>query len=289
MRWPPPPDWPNRDLSRQVICKPHRWHVQETGKGPTLLLLHGAGGSSHSYRDLIPLLAETHHVVAIDLPGQGFTQLGARHRCGLNPMAQDIAALIEQENWHLQAIIGHSAGGALALQLSQLVSPKPSVIGINPALDQFEGVAGVLFPIMAKLLALTPGVAGFFSRSAGNPDRVRSLIESTGSEVSDRGLALYRQLVGDRSHVNATLLMMAQWSLDDLQKDLAKITARTLFLTGDRDEAVPPSVADEAALRMPDARVIHLSDLGHLAHEEDPQKISALVLAFLAKEPVEHV
>ncbi len=288
MRWPPPADWPHQELSRQIICKPHRWHVQETGNGPTLILLHGAGGSLHSYRDIIPCLAQTHHVVALDLPGQGLTQLGARHRCGLDPMAQDVARLIAQQHWQPHAIIGHSAGGALALRLSQLLSPTPMIIGINPALGHFEGLAGVLFPIMAKLLALTPGVAGFFSRSAANPDRVRSLIESTGTDLSEEGLRLYRHLVGDRGHVDATLLMMAQWRLDDLLRDLPQIAAPTLFIVGDRDEAVPPSVSENAAARMSDAQVLHLPRLGHLAHEEDPAQVCAVIERFLEKVAPAH-
>lgn len=288
MRWPPPADWPNRDLSRQIFCKPHRWHVQETGDGPTLILLHGAGGSVHSYRDVIPLLGREYHVVAIDLPGQGLTQLGARHRCGLDTMATDVAALIADQQWVPEAIIGHSAGGALALRLSQLLPPTPVVIGINPALGHFQGLAGVLFPVMAKLLALTPGVAGFFSRSAANPDRVRSLIESTGTTLSDHGLTLYRQLVGDRGHVDATLLMMAQWTLDDLLHDLSQISAPTLFLAGERDEAVPPTVSEDAAARMPNAQVTRLPDLGHLAHEEAPTQVSNLITDFLAEVRAEH-
>lgn len=288
MRWPPPADWPNANLSRQVYCKPHRWHVQQDGSGPTLILLHGAGGSVHSYRDMIPLLARNYHVVAIDMPGQGLTQLGARHRCGLDPMARDLAALIAQEGWDPAAIIGHSAGGALALRLSQLLADTPAVIGINPALGHFQGLAGVLFPVMAKLLALTPGVAGFFSRSAANPDRVRNLIETTGTTLPDDGLALYRRLVGDRGHVDATLLMMAQWSLDDLLRDLPQINAPTLFLAAELDEAVPPSVAETAAARMPNAQVIHLMALGHLAHEEDPDQIARLITEYLATVTPEH-
>ena len=288
MRWPPPDDWPNRALSRQVFCKPHRWHVQEAGSGPTLMLIHGAGGSVHSYRDLLPLLAKTYHVVGIDMPGQGLTQLGARHRCGLDPMAQDIAKLIAQEGWRPAAIVGHSAGGALALRLAQLLTPAPRVIGINPALGHFQGIAGVLFPVMAKLLALTPGVAGFFSKSAANPDRVRSLIEGTGTTLSEEGLALYRRLVGDRGHVDATLLMMAQWSLDDLLRDLPRIAAApTLFLAAERDEAVPPSVPETAARQMPDASVMRLPDLGHLAHEEDPDTIAGAIHNFVSTAETE--
>lgn len=69
MDWAQIHTWPNSDLSRRGQGPVHRWHIQETGTGKTLLMLHGAGGSTHSYAALIPLLAQTHHVVALDLPG----------------------------------------------------------------------------------------------------------------------------------------------------------------------------------------------------------------------------
>ena len=52
-----------------LACPPHRWHVQVLGEGPTVLLLHGAGGATHSWRGLAPLLATDHRVVMLDLPG----------------------------------------------------------------------------------------------------------------------------------------------------------------------------------------------------------------------------
>ena len=67
-------------------------------------------------------------------------------------MAEDLARLIRQEAWAPMAYIGHSAGAAIALRLAELAPPR-AVIGLNAALGQFEGVAGWLFPVMAKLLA----------------------------------------------------------------------------------------------------------------------------------------
>ena len=93
MDWPRDlPNWPNAALSRLVPNRPHRWHVQESGTGPLILLIHGAGGATHSWRDILPDLARNFHVVALDLPGQGFTALGSRQRCGLEMMAEDIAS-----------------------------------------------------------------------------------------------------------------------------------------------------------------------------------------------------
>jgi magnesium chelatase accessory protein len=287
MRWDLIQSWPNARFSRQVVCHPHRWHVQETGAGDLVLLLHGAGGSTHSFRALIPLLAKKCRVVAIDLPGQGFTQLGARHRCGLAEMTEDIAKLCAKEGWQPAAIVGHSAGGAIALELApKLLSPRgqpPIVIGINAALDRFDGIAGVLFPALAKLLAAVPFTATLFSAASANPKRIEALIKGTGSELDSEGLDLYRRLVADRTHVDATLMMMAHWSLDALLAGLPNNNTKTLFIVGDQDGAVPPSVSAKAAARMPHARVMTLHGYGHMVHEEAPEQVAQIILDVLAK------
>jgi magnesium chelatase accessory protein len=279
------PGWPNAALSRRAAVAPHRWHVQEAGTGETLLLIHGAGASTHSFRDLLPLLAADRHVVALDMPGQGFTQAGTTSRCALPLMTTDIAALLDAERWRPRAVIGHSAGAAVALALAERLDPAPDVVGINAALGNFEGVAGWLFPALAKFLALNPFSANLFTAGGASLSRARRLIESTGSHLDEAGLALYARLMGDRGHVDATLKMMAQWNIDPLVERLPGIAARTLFLTGDRDRAVPPSVSDRAAALLPDARVLHLPELGHLAHEEDPERVAKEIGRFLDGAP----
>jgi magnesium chelatase accessory protein len=279
-------DWPNSALSRRLRCRPHDWHVQEAGTGDTLVLLHGAGASTHSWRDVLPILAETFHVVALDLPGQGFTRAGTLRRCGLDSMAEDIAALLAANDWTPRAVIGHSAGAAIALRLSEMRQaagemPLP-VVGLNPALGNFEGAAGWLFPALAKLLALNPLTASLFSLGAPSTARARRLIESTGSPLDARGLDLYARLIADRAHVDATLQMMAQWRIDPLLGRLDRLAADCLFITGARDKAVPPRVAERAAARMPACRVATLPDLGHLAHEEAPAEIAARIRNWLA-------
>ncbi len=278
-------EWPNAAHSRFVNCRPHRWHVQEMGEGPLALLLHGAGGATHSWRDVMPLLAQSHRVVAIDLPGHGFTTRGSRQRSGLDPMAEDIHRLCQTEGWEPALIVGHSAGAALALRLAERgLSPRGQIVGINAALSNFKGIAGWLFPMMARMLAMNPFTANLFVATA-TPASVRRLIEGTGSTLDPAGLGQYQTLIGARSHVDGALAMMAQWSLDGLIARLPQNTARTLFITGDRDKAVPPQVSDQAAAQMPDARVIHLANLGHLAHEESPEEVVNLIRGFVAEDP----
>ena len=285
MRWPrDAAGWPMADLSRIILHRPHRWHVQMGGAGETLLLIHGAGGSTMSWRGLMPILMQTHHVVAVDLPGLGFTQSGASQRSGLDHMAQDVSALMQQQGWTPRAIIGHSAGAAIALRLAELGAvPQGQVIGINAALSNFKGMAGWLFPAMAKALALTPFTASLFAGTMTEA-KVRSLIRGTGSVLDDAGIALYLRLASDRAHVQATLSMMAQWQLDGLLARLPGITQRVTLIVGDNDSAVPPQTSRTAALSLPHAQVLALPGLGHLAHEEDAALMARAILRALTTD-----
>lgn len=274
------PGWSLPELSQRITCGNVRWHAQIAGSGSDLLLLPGAGASTHTWAALIPELAKSHRVIAIDLPGQGFSQSNDAKRAGLDDMVTDIETLLSDQSWSPQAIIGHSAGAAVALRLSINLNIG-KVIGINPALDNFKGMAGWLFPILARVLAANPFTANLFAFGA-NEKRAQRLIEGTGSHIDDQALSYYTRLIGDRAHVNGALQMMARWSLDELVADLPKVTARVLFLTGANDLAVPPEVAARAAKAIPHAQVIEMPRLGHLAHEEDPTRVLTEINRFLA-------
>jgi magnesium chelatase accessory protein len=196
-------------------------------------------------------------------------------------MSSDIAALCVAEGWQPRAIIGHSAGAAVALDLAtRLTAPDgstPRVIGINAALDRFEGIAGWLFPLLARVLALNPLTATIFTMGGDPARRARRLIEGTGSRLDDAGLALYARLISDRGHVDGTLRMMAQWDIDGLLDRLEGLSTPCHLITGENDLAVPPGVSDRAAPRLPDCTVTQLPGLGHLAHEEDPERVCSVV------------
>ncbi|RED12898.1 alpha/beta fold hydrolase BchO [Pontivivens insulae] len=266
-----PADWPHRAHSLFIESAPHRWHIQRMGQGPTALLLHGAGASTHSFAPLMSRLADHFDLVAVDLPGQGFTQLGTRGRCGLSAMAEDIAALCASLDLTPQLIVGHSAGAAIALRLSTCLPQQPrEIVGINGAFAEFEGLAGLFFPMMAKALTLNPFVAGTFSRLAGSKRNVQRLIEGTGSTISAEGLSCYQHLVSQPAHVEATLAMMAQWNLAELRAIVQQIETQCRFLVGNLDKAVPPRTSEQLAHRLANAACEYAQDVGHLLHEEAP-------------------
>ncbi len=281
----PPETWPNRSASRIVPLAPHRWHVQEVGEGPNALLLHGAGASTHSWAPLTSRKQSLYRMFVPDLPGHAFTR-SPKGRARLPDVAVDISALLTNQNAQPDIIIAHSAGAAIALEMTRrgLVNPKRLIL-INGALEDFRGAAGWLFPILAKALALNPLTGLFLSSGSGSISQVRSLIRSTGTELSDDDLRHYADLFAKRSHVDGTLAMMAQWSLAELNRALPSIETPTLFIHGANDKAVDVSVAKRASAAMPNAHLVVLNGVGHLAHEEAPDRVAAEISAFTETVP----
>ncbi len=276
----PPADWPHRDKGRHIRVAPHDWWVVQEGTGPTILLLHGAGGSGHSFRSLLPLLAPHYRCIIPDLPGQGFTRAGTRSRFGLDPAAADLVALCNAQGWAPHAIIGHSAGAAIALRMAELM-PLQAVVGINAALGTFDGLAGTLLPMFARGFAMIPFLPAAISRLWGNAARVNGLLNDTGSLIDAAGRAQYLTLVQAPGHIDGTLGMMAQWTLTPLIARLSQIATPTLLLTGLQDRTVPPRISRDAAARMPAGRYDELAGLGHLAHEEAADQVAAIILPWL--------
>ena len=143
-----------------------------------------------------------------------------------------------------------------------------------------QGAAGVLFPVMAKVLALNPFTGLLISQGGRSVQQVRSILSSAGTTLDDAGLARYAHLIQRRAHVDGTLAMMAQWSLDDLNRALPEITVPTLYVHGEKDGAVAVNVAQRAASVMPMAELVTLPGVGHLAQEEVPDRVAAEIRRF---------
>lgn len=251
-----------------------------------MLLVHGTGASTHSWRKLIPLLARQFTVIAMDLPGHGFTQCPPRRRLSLPAMAEAVGALVEHMGIRPTVLIGHSAGAAILIRccLDGTLAPD-SVISINGALLPFGGAAGFLFPPLAKLLFLNPLTPRIFARSAADRERVIRLIRGTGSELDAEGIELYARLFASPAHVAAALGMMANWDLHRFGRDLPSLQQALHLVAGEKDKAVPASDAGRVGRMVEGARLHRLPDLGHLAHEEDPATVAGLIVQLTTRPP----
>jgi magnesium chelatase accessory protein len=272
-------DWPNKATSRYIDVAGVHWHVQTAGEGPTLLLLHGAGASSHSWRDLLPVLAQTFRVIAPDLPGQGRSAEGPSTVYSIRGMARAVSALLRRLGDRPDVVVGHSAGAAIAARMTidKFITPKV-LIGINAALLPFGAGMASLYTGIARFLAINPIAPRMFAWRAGRPGAVERLIQQTGSKIDARGVAMYRRLATDPKHVGATLRMMANWDLQELAGDLPKLSTPLHLIAGAQDKTVPPERANEAAQRCPFILVETVPGLGHLAHEELPGEMAARII-----------
>lgn len=264
-----------------IRCRPHVWHVQSMGQGPDVLMLHGAAASGHSFHRLAAQMPG-YRLIMPDLPGQGYTRAGGHLRLGLDAMADDLVTLCADQDWRPAAIIGHSAGAAVALRMAEIMPRAPrAVVGINAALGPFDGFAGWLFPKLARAMATGPFAAAVVTKLSSSRAQVARLLAGMGSPLDADGVEMYRRLVSRTRHIEGTLGMMAQWQLEPLLERLPQIAVPTLLITAAGDKAVPPRVSAEAAARMPRAQHEALKRWGHLAHEEAPDEVAELILRFL--------
>jgi magnesium chelatase accessory protein len=280
------PTWPNHAASQFVTADGYRWHVQrmrpgDKGQWPTCLLLHGTGAATHSWRDIMPPLARDYDVIAIDLPGHGFTRALSPRKVSLPGMAASVASVLSELGAQPALIVGHSAGAAIALQLTLDQRWTVPVIGFTPALMPFPGLAAKLFPSLAKILFTNPFTAIIFSRLAsGTGETARFLRRSTGSDIDMAGERCYEILFRTSGHCDGAIRMMANWQLEPLRDRLAEIAAPVLLVSAERDTAIPKTAIEQAAALLPNCTRSEIPAFGHLAHEEDPVGAAALIRDF---------
>lgn len=271
--------WPLRELSTFVTVDGVRFHVQRAGYGPAILLLHGTGASTHSFRGLIPLLSQRFTVVVPDLPGHGFSE-PLPGRPSLQEMSRALGAMLAALEVKPAIAGGHSAGAAVAVKMALEGNIRPEgLVSINGALQPYAGSAGPLFSAVAKALFVNPLAPRLFAFSASRR-RVARMLANTGSPLNDEGVQLYATLFRSPGHVASALSMMANWDLHGLQKRLLELDVPLLLIAADGDRAVAPTNARTMAKRARRTQLVRVPRLGHLAHEEDPPAFARMIGAF---------
>jgi magnesium chelatase accessory protein len=276
-------DWPHREASRFVTAAGWRWHLQQMGAGPPLVLLHGTGAASHSWRGLLPLLARQFTVVAPDLPGHGFTDMPAGRRLSLPAMAAAVRDLLQALHVEPDWLVGHSAGAAIAARMALDGPARPrGIVALNGAMLPIRGLLGLVFSAGARLFNHVPFMTQLMVWHVSRPGTAARLMRDTGSVLDPAGMDLYARLARDPAHVAAVFDMMSAWDVVPLERDLPRLACRLLLVNGARDGMVPPATAQRIARLVPRAEAVVLPGLGHLAHEEAPELVAQRIVGFTA-------
>ncbi|MEK9990277.1 MAG: alpha/beta fold hydrolase BchO [Halieaceae bacterium] len=272
-RWSAVADfWPLASASQFIRVHDIDFHVQIAGAGPDILLLHGAGASSHSFAGMAHRLAEHYRVICPDLPGQGFTTLLAPEAVGLGRFATYLRALLEAVNASPDWIIGHSAGSALAAQLALELAHRPrGLMCINAAFKPFGAMAAPFFSGAARWLSRSRWLPQALASPTLRWRATASMLSDTGSTVTPLSSRCYDTLLADPDHIAGTLRMMAGWDLPPLLDRLPELEA-TVWLVGcEGDRTIPPSRSLAVAPALPNCHTLRVPGLGHLGHEEHPE------------------
>lgn len=257
-----------------------------------LLLIHGLGGSRHTWRHLIPALARTHTVIAVDLPGHGDSDppagdysLGA-HACA----ARDLLIALGHQR---ASFVGHSLGGGVALQIAYQFPERIDRL----VLISSGGLGTELAPILRA--ATLPGAELVVAGLARIPAAVtRGLItvlpplaSATDADAlagALRGLAGAGQCRAFVRTAHAVIDWRGQTVSASRQLGLLR-DVPVLAAWGARDTTIPPHHHQTFAELVPHAVMVEIPDAGHFPHETSPDRLLVAIEAFLfSTKPFEY-
>jgi len=277
-----PSDWPDRRWSEIHVLDGISWHIQRSGadpkERPTILLVHGTGGSSHSWAAVTPALATHFHILNIDLPGHGFTNVPAAVERAHSPytltgMARLLHGLLTALEVAPHTVVGHSAGVSVLLRMVIEGRITPTrILGVCPALVPPPAWYVALIAPMLGLVLERDVVANSTARLAAGTRLIEGMLGSTGSTLTAEQRARYRLLCSRPEHVHAAIAMMARWDLPALFRDIGVLRTPVQLIAGRQDRWIPLAALSRAVERIPGVSLT-VEEGGHLLPEERPEVI----------------
>lgn len=243
---------------------------------PSLLLIHGFGNSLQSFRTLAPLLAHTHHVIAIDMVGYGLSEKPVDYDYHNGPQARVLIRAAHQLSLDHIVYVGHSLGGAVALQAAVQDERAAGLVLLNPGIIStgVPKIVQVTLPplprMSAKLFASREFRARFLKKSYVNPEIVTEQV------IDDVMLAARSE-----GYMRGTTSLMAQYREGEEIALAAKVKVPVLIPWGDQDRNKPLQEAIELQALLPGSTLVRFSSAGHYVHEEAPTEVAQAIVNWL--------
>jgi pimeloyl-ACP methyl ester carboxylesterase len=268
--------------------------------GPTVVLVHGLGGSHLNWDLFAPLLTPHARVLALDLPGFGRSEPGGR-RATVPANVAVLDRFLRQVAGAPVVLVGNSMGGMISL-LTTAAAPHlmRALVLVDPAvpgpLRRPDPLVGLTFLTYAM-----PGVGEFALRSrrqrAGARTQVLDMLRLCGvdpatvpASLIDRSVALIEER-RDVEGMDRAFLAAARSLLRVLadprryRSAMAAVDVPVLLVHGDSDRLVSVHNARDVAARNPDWTYLELTGVGHTPQLQVPEELAAHVLGWLAGLP----
>ena len=243
--------------------------------GTPVLMLHGMSTSADSFREIMHELAETHWVIAPDIPGFGYSD---------NTAPYTIPHLVEwlvDLQWTLglppMAMLGHSFGGVLATSFA-LSYPEEvdRLLLLAPAI-----LTGGNYPELLKKVGIGLGLVDMGSAVSQSKFVVKKQIKVPFYDAERFDESLWERRLKDYELARASASVLKATAFYDVRDSLNKISQPTCLVWGQNDDVVPPSDADVLAEVMPNTVIHKLPECGHLPMVEQQEQFVTIARAFL--------
>ncbi len=264
---------------------------------PPLVCVHGLGGSHANWHDLAPLLAQRHHVYALDLAGHGRTPRAGRS-AALAANARLLDRFLAEVVGEPAVIVGNSMGASIAV-LTAVASPEKVAGLVLIGLPMPRGLRERCDPALARQIALcaVPAIGaralGRRRRRLGPEGLIQATFEMTTADVSRVSPEMRRlavSLVASRAAgpdseaafleaARSLGLLLARASA--YRAAVAAVTAPTLVLQGALDRLVPASGLLQLEALQPRWTLNLLQGVGHVPQIEIPEQTARVVLDWL--------
>ena len=259
-----------------------RLRLRDNGarEAPAVILLHGFGASLETWEPWAQALSARFRVIRLDLPGFGLTGADPTGDYSDARAVRILVDLMGQLGIDRASLIGNSMGGRIAWTFAALHPDRVSqLVLVSPDGFASPGFAYGRPPKIPLLMQALPYVA---PRGMIRAD----LAAAYARPAALRGATLtrYRDMLLAPGVRAAILARTGQTILRDPAPMLARITAPTLLLWGDKDRMIPISNAADYLRYLPHAMLVRLPDLGHVPFEEDPDRSLVPVERFLTGE-----
>jgi pimeloyl-ACP methyl ester carboxylesterase len=259
-----------------------------SGEGIPVLLIHGFGASSYSWRHIIEPLAQKYRVITIDLKGFGESPKPRDDLYSVYEQARLVRNFILENNLQNVHIIGHSYGGGVALVTSVYLSASHP--NLQSSLVLIDSIAYPQdLPDFVKVLA-TPILGPLVIYAIPNTTQVKSLLKKVyfnDALIPQSAIDHYAGNLGKPNAKYATLTTARQMLPTDLQQfsdNYANLTIPTLIIWSRDDEIVPLAIGERLHEDLPNSKMVVLNDVGHAIQEEKPSVLLPYLQQFLDTE-----
>ncbi len=284
------PPWPGHDVAGVFV----RTAPGPATGGEPALFVHGLGGSSTNWTDLMGLLAGRLDASALDLPGFGRSAPPANGRYSLGTHVRAVVGLLEQQDRGPVHLFGNSLGGAVSTRVAAwrpdlvrtltLVSPAlPSLTpprGSDPRLPLLllPGLANLAGRRLARQTPLQRAQA-VLALCFGDPTTIPpQRLQEAAEEVARRMTLPYADAAFTGS-LRGLIRSFVERGPRNIWRQAAGVQAPTLLVWGTEDRLVDVSIAPRALATFPNSRLLILPGVGHVAQLERPETVARAFLA----------